>query len=95
MRFFAGPRARAREGVENRPGPPKTAPEGSSGPGLAGFYGHCDFILKHFPAPGLKTVIRVTQVSADESMGGIIGGWGAAGAIPRAQGGGGRGRCEV
>ena len=42
--------------------------------------------------PLLKTVIRVSQVSADESMGGIIGGWGAAGAIPRAQGGG--GRCE-
>ena len=40
----------------------------------------------------LKTVIRVAQVSADESMGGIIGGWGATGAIPMAQGGG--GRCE-
>jgi hypothetical protein len=40
----------------------------------------------------LKTVIRVSQVSADVSMGGVIGGWGAAVAIPRAQGGG--GRCE-
>jgi hypothetical protein len=39
----------------------------------------------------LKTVIRVTQVSVDESMGSVIviGGWGAAGATPRAQGKGG------
>ena len=40
----------------------------------------------------LKTVIRVSQVSADESLGSVIGGWGPAGATPRAQGGG--GRCE-
>ena len=41
---------------------------------------------------GLKTVIRVTRVSADESLGSVIGGWGPAGANPRAQGGG--GICE-
>jgi hypothetical protein len=41
---------------------------------------------------GLKTVVRVSQVSADESMRSVVGGWGAAGAIPRAQGDG--GGCE-
>jgi hypothetical protein len=40
--------AHAREWVETHPGPPETAPEGSSGAKLARFCGYCDFIFLNF-----------------------------------------------